>query len=302
MRTLTAIFILITLSLAEDPQILNLTVEEQNFAAVSFIDTTYEGSDTLITIKWAGSITFSVTDTDTGDSMGVFIDIVIDNDTFRVDSAWGSTTVATGNNYTTWFTFTHTHRNWSGSTSAKLRLTVDDISDHPEKVEAAKKVCSYMEHVGNDTPHIGFDRKTVRLDRLIKGLGTAEMASCLALFGGQPFFKRLKRKNRAFNNLCVEKVDYETSVELKRKSEAKQHLAYHLESLFSHLNYITGNDPDTNPLVVKKVNEIIGEVTARAQARKTRSENSVEEQVQEITEVAPSQEIAEVSPSVEAYG
>jgi len=122
-----------SLCLAADPEILDLTVEEQNFGIVSVVDTVIDGSDTLITIDWEGSITFNVSDTDTGDSMGVFIDIVIDNDTFRVDSVWGSTTVATGNNQKAWFTFRYTHRNWSGSVSAKLRLTVDDISDHPEK-------------------------------------------------------------------------------------------------------------------------------------------------------------------------
>ena len=135
MKTLSRLllFSLFSFSFATDPEILDLTVEEQNFSIVSFVDTTYEGGDTLITIEWTGSITFSVSDTDTGDSMGVFIDIVIENDTFRVDSAWGSTTVATGNNQKACFTFRYTHRNWSGSASAKLRLTVDDISDHPEK-------------------------------------------------------------------------------------------------------------------------------------------------------------------------
>ncbi|MBN1129947.1 MAG: immunoglobulin domain-containing protein [Chitinispirillaceae bacterium] len=130
---------LVTLTLAisafaADPELLSWSVDTASFQVPSKIsrpDTVRNSSnqivsiDTISTITWLGSVTFSCRDTD-GDSMGVFIDVALGTDTITVDSIWGVKTAVTGNNLKAYFRFHSVHRNWTGSIPARVRLSLDD--------------------------------------------------------------------------------------------------------------------------------------------------------------------------------
>ena len=85
-------------------------------------------SDSSISIKWNGSVTYDAIDSDL-DSMGIWAYIIIDNsDTILVDSLWGDYTVFTGTNKKLNFNFTYNHINWIGNCDAKIMLVADDIN------------------------------------------------------------------------------------------------------------------------------------------------------------------------------
>jgi formylglycine-generating enzyme required for sulfatase activity len=120
---------------AKDPEILKMSVDTGSFALISKItgiDTVRPGTsgaltlDTTTILSWQGIVTYSCRDSD-NDSMGVFIDVALGNDTVPVDSVWGVTRAFTGNNLVSYFTFHTGQKAWKGQTPAKIRLSLDDV-------------------------------------------------------------------------------------------------------------------------------------------------------------------------------
>ena len=90
------------------------------------IDSTYNISmDTTTTITWDGLASYSCIDAD-GDSMGVFLNIRIGNDTVAVDSVWRTTTAFSGMFQKIGFRFHYRHKTWHDSTLACAQFSLDD--------------------------------------------------------------------------------------------------------------------------------------------------------------------------------
>jgi hypothetical protein len=103
-------------------------------STISYTDSVPTDSST--TIKWKGSITFAAMDPD-ADTMGVWIYIIIEQDTVLIDSLWGDYTMFSGANKTLNFKFTYPHKNWTGSCNAKVKLIADDLNTlYPVSVKA----------------------------------------------------------------------------------------------------------------------------------------------------------------------
>jgi formylglycine-generating enzyme required for sulfatase activity len=120
---------------AADPELLQWSVDTSAFQMISKsqkFDTIRDGSnqivsiDTTTTLTWYGTVTYSCRDSD-GDSLGVFIDIAIGNDTIPVDSIWDVKTAVTGNDQKVSFRFYLVSHKWTGIAAAKVRLSLDDM-------------------------------------------------------------------------------------------------------------------------------------------------------------------------------
>ncbi|MBN1129946.1 MAG: SUMF1/EgtB/PvdO family nonheme iron enzyme [Chitinispirillaceae bacterium] len=135
-----------------DPEILNWSVVTDSFTIASKsvrIDTIRGDStqpdrtDTVTGITWNGSLSFSCRDSD-GDSMGVFIDVLIGADTIAADTVWSAATVVTGDHYRAYFAFRSVHKAWTRETEAKVRLSLDDVY---RNYQGRPKITSQPENV-----------------------------------------------------------------------------------------------------------------------------------------------------------
>lgn len=149
-------------------------------------------------------------------------------------------------------------------------------SSKPEKKAAAELVVGFIKKHGWTLYDLGYVEQSAQMKLLIKDLETEESRAAVATLGAGELYDEMVETNTMFEDMYDKKVKEAAKNDYPSLKDAKTALSRHLLALVKNIDIISydlHSEITAARDKAQEIDKIITEITARAQARKTRKEN-----------------------------